>query len=1002
MKKNLLALSISAVLVSGCVFNDEAVDNTPSRQRSATLAELNLQPSANIKAELPKLTLAELSASYKGLLNTVSDPNTKIQIQQRIAVLEVMQGEQAQIAGSPEGDGYYAAAITSLTSFIEQNPNGEENDKLMYQLAKAYDLQGDQDKSLETLDILINDYPENEFMLEIHFRRAEILFSRQAYFPALSSYKVVTESNVNNPYFTIALYMQGWSYFKLEQTTLALNSFSAILDEIMPYKVMATVNNLEEFVAELEPKDKQMAEETFSVMTLIFSSAEGATAITEHYEQLGERPYEYLNYDLLGQFYADKQRYSDAVDVFNEFIRIYPNHQVAALFSIKKMDVYKMGRFPSELSEEKRRFVADYQFSAPYWEDKNEKTRAAVSPVLMDILIELSQNSHANAQEQNRLLASGEASDDNQQQVVIDAYTETAYWYETFIANFPEHPAVNTIKFYLAESYYEVGDYQKAARFYEYVAYNSEPIANVNESVDEGLDGSDENGSAESAESDEAEYQGIEIKDNRAEAAYALILTYDKIVEQESDQVLQNQLQAKRRGYKTMFIDNFNDDPRVKNVQTDVFQEFFKAGEHENAITYAQLTLADHDDLTIEQTLSALLVIGHSQFAQEDYPAAEQTYDRLLATMPLSDERYDDMTDRLAASIYRQGELAANAEPAELEQAVVHFARVLQKAPNSKVRKNAQYDMATHLLTLERHPEAINQLLDFQERYPEDPLLDGIPTKLAFAYQETEQWAESAMYLRLTWEANPQSEETRKVLWLAAETYEKAGNEEQALNTYRNYANTYPLPFDTSIEAKNKMTEFYQVDKANGTGDEMKYKFWLNKLISADANAGANRTPRSRYLAAKSSMYFADEAMAKFTRKKLTLPLKKSLGRKRVLLDQTLTAYNKTVSYQVKEFTTVSNFKIGEIYSQLAKDLMASQRPKDLNELELEQYEILLEEQSFPFEDKAIVVHEANVQRSWDGVYDQWVQKSFDSLSRLLPGRYNKPEEIVEVVNEIY
>ena len=86
---------------------------------------------------------------------------------------------------------------------------------------------------------------------------------------------------------------------------------------------------------------------------------------------------------------------------------------------------------------------------------------------------------------------------------------------------------------------------------------------------------------------------------------------------------------------------------------------------------------------------------------------------------------------------------------------------------------------------------------------------------------------------------------------------------------------------------------------------------------------------------------------------------------------------------------------------QLSRDLMASDRPKGLNELELEQYEILLEEQAFPFEDNAIDIHEQNASRSWNGIYDKWVKESFASLKELLPGRYDKSEVIGGIVNAL-
>jgi hypothetical protein len=80
---------------------------------------------------------------------------------------------------------------------------------------------------------------------------------------------------------------------------------------------------------------------------------------------------------------------------------------------------------------------------------------------------------------------------------------------------------------------------------------------------------------------------------------------------------------------------------------------------------------------------------------------------------------------------------------------------------------------------------------------------------------------------------------------------------------------------------------------------------------------------------------------------------------------------------------------------------MASTRPKGLSDMELEQYDVLLEEQAFPFEEQAISLHEINVRRSWDGVYDRWVQKSFEALRALVPARFDKQEMQVGYVDTI-
>jgi hypothetical protein len=81
---------------------------------------------------------------------------------------------------------------------------------------------------------------------------------------------------------------------------------------------------------------------------------------------------------------------------------------------------------------------------------------------------------------------------------------------------------------------------------------------------------------------------------------------------------------------------------------------------------------------------------------------------------------------------------------------------------------------------------------------------------------------------------------------------------------------------------------------------------------------------------------------------------------------------------------------------------MDSDRPADLDVDALEQYELLLEEQAFPFEEKAIDLYKANAGRAADGVYDEWVQKSFERLAGLMPARYAKQERSEDVVTALY
>src|SRR5262249_19763270 len=107
-----------------------------------------------------------------------------------------------------------------------------------------------------------------------------------------------------------------------------------------------------------------------------------------------------------------------------------------------------------------------------------------------------------------------------------------------------------------------------------------------------------------------------------------------------------------------------------------------------------------------------------------------------------------------------------------------------------------------------------------------------------------------------------------------------------------------------------------------------------------------------------------------------------------------LALYSQALDYKVAEVTTAATFGMGELYRKLGADVLASERPKELakDADAREQYDVLLEEQAFPLEEKAIELHEINAKRTGEGIYDEWVRKSFEVLAKLKPARYAKAE----------
>jgi hypothetical protein len=237
----------------------------------------------------------------------------------------------------------------------------------------------------------------------------------------------------------------------------------------------------------------------------------------------------------------------------------------------------------------------------------------------------------------------------------------------------------------------------------------------------------------------------------------------------------------------------------------------------------------------------------------------------------------------------------------------------------------------------------------------------------------------------------------RDAVWQAAGLYMRAGRTQDARRMYREYVRRFPKPLPDVIEAQRHLADLYAQQN-----DVKRQHYWLRKIIDTDKRGGAERTERTRLLAGRAALALANARYRDYIDIKLTHPLKKSLKRKKRVMEEALAAYRTASAYGIADITTASTYHAARIYSDLGKALLDSERPKGLSALELEQYNVLLEEQAYPFEEKAIALYEANAHRAAEHVYDDWVKQSFAALSKLLPGRYAKTEKGEAYVDAIY
>jgi cellulose synthase operon protein C len=696
---------------------------------------------------------------------------------------------------------------------------------------------------------------------------------------------------------------------------------------------------LEELM-DLSRGDRELVEDTFRVMSLSLVSLQGAESINAYVKDDARKSYEFRVYQQLGELYIKQERVKDAADTFGIFVRKNPMHAQSPVLAARVIDIYESTGFANLALDAKKEYVGRYGVNSEF-RKANPEGWSKAQPLVKTRLSELARHYHASAQKTK-------ASSD---------YQEAIRWYRDIITGFPGEPDTAKNHFLLGELLFEDAKFAEAAVEYEKTAY------------------------------------AYPKHDKSADAGYAALLAY---AEQDKRAAAADKSKLQMAGVESSlrFAQAFDKDVRVAPVLTNAADRLYALKDIERAQSVAERVLALDPPATAEQKRVATTVLAHTAFEGGEFAIAEKRYGELLALTPANDKARGDLVERQAASVYKQGEAAQkNGKAAD---AVGHFNRVAAVAPGSAIHASAQYDAASALIGLKDWDGAAKTLEDFRQRFPKHPLVDDASSKLAVAYLEKGRWSEAAGEFERVAASGKDPKLAQEALWQAAELHAKGNNRAASTKAYERYLKQYPEPFERAMETRHRLAN---LAKSDGNA---KREFELQReIFMAEQRGGAARTERSKYLGATAALAMAQPAVDEYKKVALVEPLAKNLKTKKAKLEEALRGYATAAEYGVADVSTAATFHTAALYQDFGKSMLNSQRPKGLKKLELEQYNVLLEEQAFPFEEKAIELHEVNAKRTAKGVYDEWVQKSFAALRTLKPGRYARAERVEGVVDEI-
>jgi cellulose synthase operon protein C len=928
--RNFISLVIIASLISAC-------QQAPV---SSTLRDVDTVKSGKKNAEVfvkPKSD-EEIRQAYADYLkHSATNDNSRMSAINRLAELEFRLSENIikekeslkQNPASAQSDILYDARLDKTIELLETTlrdyPDAKNNDKILYQLAKAYAQRDQHDKSIKALTRLAEKYKKSHYYTEAQFRLAEEYFSRKNYLSAELAYSEVTSSQKSDTFYEKSLFKRGWSRFKQELYTEAL-------DDYMDALTYHDFNALDK----LDSSERTQFDEYFRAISLSFSYLGGAQSLHDYFKDKRDFKYIYYTYYTVSSTYLKQERFSDAADTLQQFVEFNAESNQVPYAKLAIIDIWRSSGFDNKIFAAIEDFYKIYSPDSQYWTvNKDPEIEKIIKDKLKEYVLLVATHYH-NLYQKNHKSAN---------------FNDADLWYKRYLKHYASQARKDNIYYLYAELLNENKNWPESLKYYELAAYDNGIILNK-------------------------------------EAAYATITVTDKLAN-DKDTASNDNYANKHILYATLFGQQYPTDVRSNSVLLHAAELAHQTKKFAEAIQLATLI---SDAAQPDITYSATSILAQSYYELHDYTKAESVYTELAATTSDSKKR-SELQNKIAIVIYQQAE--ADKANNNIKAANTHYARISDVVPQSDIAPTALYNAIALSTANKLWQDAIAYITKFQRMYPDNQYNQDVTKKLSLAYLNSNQGIEAARQFEKISQLDQNSEVRMAALWQAAELYEEKKDNASAIRSYTEYANTFKTPYPQNMEAMFKVSALY----AASANPKMAEK-WNETIVKSDSSISKSvKNDRTKYIASTANLNLAIASKSEYERYKLTEPLDQNLKLKKSAMLKSVNYYGQASQYGISEIVTQSTYSIAQIYSDFSKALLSSERPKKLNAEELEQYQILIEDQAFPFEEKAIEFYETNISRVKEGLYTDWIKQSHTQLKTLFPARYNREAKMDAYIN---
>ncbi|MDF1565585.1 MAG: tetratricopeptide repeat protein [Deltaproteobacteria bacterium] len=910
----------------------------------------------------------------------------------------------------------FAQPIALYQRLITQFPDYRYGDAAYYLLGYLLGEQEEHEEALATFDRLVRKYPSSRFVPEVWMRIGEFFFDAdQGVYPDALSRAIAAYTNAlpfrDHPLYDKVLYKLGWTYYRIDDYDSSVRAFA----DLLAFYDEKAAEAGEEVGGDLRAEAIQYTAISFADES--WGSPEKARAF---FEQRGHPPYEFDVIRRLGDVYFDLTKHQQAVATYEFLLARYPTAEEAPVIQEKIIAAHERDRAFAKAFAAQEALVNNYAEGSAWWEaNKGNPEALAHAADLTEKSLRAGAVFHHEQAQKFR--------EEEKIELAFTEYKLAADAYGRYLQLYPHTKDLYEFQYYYADSLYNSAQFVEAAKYFELTR--------------------DSNYDAEYLE----------------DSALGAVLAYEKEIERQQQagllpvrQVLTSkdwpegqpvveepipELWQQYIAAGDAMIKRMPEAESAPNVAYKSAEVLYIHGHHAEARRRFEYMVKRWPGEESAQYAANLII--ESFLIAKDWRGVEETSARLLETEAIAkaggevqetftqfklggrfkraQQLFDDGSYEEAATLYLQlvkeapkHEFADRAlynaavcyeKVLRFESALGLYERVFREYPSSELADKALFLVAYNAERAYDFDKAIKEYMDLIENYPQSQQRQPALQNASLLLYLTQKYERAAAQFRRFARLFPDAAETPRLLLLAAECQEKAGNPKGAISAYEEFIRRFrrsPEAAAEVVEAKLKVAKaFLLLNQYSQAQEAYHQTVALHASLAPTLSGDEVALARASEFAAEAQFMIAEKEfrayddikiVAKGRGKKLQNELKAALEKKKEKSREVSALYRKVYDYKRLDWTLAAAYRIGFVLERFAGALYDAPIPTEIKRLGEEYvwaYQDQLAQVATPIEEEAQKAYVTAMEKARDaGIINRWTKLTLESLNRYRPDEF--------------